>query len=86
MERCAAARAQAAARRSHFASLAWLLLAHVRGFLSERGLAVFPPPKCQGEGQAEEGDINWSSLKICRAWNDLDYRRIESRNFPSITT
>lgn len=49
------------------------------------GLQCFHLPRCQGEGQAEEGDINWSSLKICRAWNDLDYQRVESRNFPSIT-
>lgn len=62
------------------------LPAHLGWFLSERDFAVFPPPRCQGEGHVEEGDINWSSLKICRAWDDLDYRRVESSNFPSITT
>lgn len=51
-----------------------------------QGFCGVSAPQCQGEGHREEGDINWSSLKICRAWDDLDYRRVESRNFPSITT
>lgn len=85
-EPCAAARTQTAARRSHFTSLAWLLPAHFQGYFFQKGGLQCCHPLGQGEGQAEEGDINWSSLKICRAWNDLDYRRVESSNFPSITT
>lgn len=74
--------APGAARRSHFASLARLLPAHLRGISLRKGVCRVSIRQCQGEGQAEEGDINWSNLKICRAWNDLDYQRVESRNFP----
>lgn len=51
-----------------------------------KGFCSISTPRCRGKGLAEEGDINWRSLKICRAWDDLDYRRVESSNFPSITT
>lgn len=69
--------------RSHFASLVVLLHAQLWvGCFQQRVRQLIAVP---GEGQAEEGDINWSSLKICRAWDDLDCRTVESRNFPSIT-
>jgi len=71
-------------RRSHFASLAVLPRAQLWvGRFQQRVRQLIAVP---GEGRAGEGDINWSSLKICRARDDLNCRTVESRNFPSIAT
>lgn len=84
-ERCAAARTHAAARRSHFASPALPCLPILGGFFQKGLLQCFQPP-VSGRRAREEGDIDWSGSRICRAWDDLDYQRVESSNFPSITS